>query len=204
MTYRQLRSLVQFHLRDIKADAVDDNLVDVFVNEGLRQLAVETLLLEEKTSSLTYNSSLDGFTLPTDFIKVKSLHWQDPESGQHEIEYKTVADVYKKRNDWLNLNESSGDYLTPLGYSIHEGVIILDSTTTTSPILYYYKYDTALANADDSPSIDSEFHSMIADYALHKITRDTEALALWRDQLRKLAASNTKRAKTARVRFRGL
>jgi hypothetical protein len=204
MKYRELRSLVQFHLQDLDSRRVDPALIDTFINEGLRKLAFETLLLEGKDSSLTYSSGDDGFTLPTDFIKVKDLVWLDPSQGNHSISQISIAHLRKKRNDWLNLNESSGTYLQPLGYAIHNGTIILDSTTQVSPTLYYYKYDTALSAASDTPSIDSEFHSSIADYALYKITNNFEGLSRWREQVRQMNASKFKQGKSIRTRFYGL
>lgn len=204
MKYRELRSLVQFHLRDLKGGTVDPVLIEAFINEGLRKLAFETLLLEGTDSSLTYSSANDGFAEPTDFIKVKSLHWLDPTSSPVAIPQVSTEMVYKLRRDWLLLNEEAGTYLTPLGYAIHNNYIVLDSTTETSPVLYYYKYDDALSSADDEPSIDSEFHSAIADYAFYKITKDTNALLRWRDELRQMNASKFKQGKTGRVRYVGL
>lgn len=204
MKFRELRTLTQFHLRDLDRQNIDENLIDVFINEGLRKLAFETLLLEGKDSSLTYSATDDGFTLPTDFIKVRDLVWLDPDEGNHSISQKSMSVIRYMRNEWLNLNESSSTYIQPLGFAIHNNTIILDSTTQNSPTLYYYKYDTALSDADDEPSIDSEFHSSLVDYAIWKITGDANALVKWRQQLKDMNASKFKQAKGMRARFVGI
>jgi len=199
-----IRSLVEIYLRDLDNYNYSPGIIDTFINEGLRVLAAETLLLEGKDSSLTYDSTNDGFTVPTDFIKVKDLLWVDSSSGQHSVPQKSLEQLYKMRNDWLGINESAGSFLAPLGFALNNETIILDSTTQTSPTLYYYKYDTALSGDTSSPSIDSEFHSALADYAFYKITRDTKSLAMWRDGISKMSASKFKQARTARARYIGI
>jgi len=199
-----IRSLVQFRLNDLGSYNIAPQMIDTFINEGLRKIAFETLLLEDTDSSLTYSSANDGFAAPTDFIKVKSLHWLDPTSSPVAIPQVSTEKIYSLRRDWLLLNEEAGTYLTPLGYAIHNNYIILDSTTETSPTLYYYKYDTALSADANSPSIDSEFHSSLADYAMYKIIMDTNALLRWRDELRQMNASKFKQGKTGRIRYVGL
>lgn len=199
-----IRSLTQLYLGDLDTRTYDPDIIDTFINEGLRVMAYETLLLEEKDSSLTYVSASDGFTLPTDFIKVKDLIWVDSNSGKHSISQVSHEQIYKMRNDWLNLAESAGNYLQPLGYAIHDGVIVLDSVTQTSPTLYYYKYDTALSADTSTPSFDSEYHSMLADYAVFKLTKNFDAMRLWKSDLAKMSASKMKQAKTSRVRYVGL
>jgi len=199
-----IRSLVEIYLADLDNRHFSPGIIDTFINEGLRILAVETLLLEAKDASLTYSSANDGFTLPTDFIKVKELLWIDSSSGRHGVQQKSLEQIYKMRNDWEGINESAAASLAPLGYAINNGTIIFDSTTQTSPTLHYYKYDTALSSDTDSPSIDSEYHSALADYAFYKLTKDTKALALWRDSISKMSASKFKQGDTQRARFIGI
>jgi hypothetical protein len=203
MILEQIRSLIQFKLGDM-AGKFDRNALDVLMNDALRDMAVETLLLEGKDSSLTYSSGNDGFTVPSDFIKVKSLHWLDPTSSPVAIPQVSVETIYKMRRDWLLINEDAGTYLTPLGYAIHNDTIILDSTTQTSPVLYYYKNHALLTLDTETPSFAREYHYAIADYVLWKVRDDEPARRRYRDALEKMNARKFKQGKTGRVRYVGL
>jgi len=204
MTFGEMRSLVQFQLRDVDERELSPGMIELYLNEGLRKLAFETLLLEDTDASLTYSSANDGFAVPTDFIKVKSLHWLDPTSSPVAIPQVSTEKIYVLRRDWLLINEEAGTYITPLGYAIHNNYIVLDSTTETSPTLYYYKYDAALSDDTDTPSIDSEFHSSLIDYTVYKLTNDYNGLQRWKLQLSEMNASKFKQGKTGRIRYVGL
>jgi hypothetical protein len=204
MTYYELVSLVQWHMRDLGEAGVAPQIIRRFLLEAQRVMAADTLLLEAKSSSLTYSSANDGFALPTDFIKVKALIWLDSATGNHPIPQVGLEQLRELRNDWVSLNESSGQYLQPLGYAIQNGYIVLDSITQTSPTLYYYKYDTAMSGASSSPSFDSEYHSALADYAIWKLANDANAFQRWELTLKKMRASKFRQARTARTRFVGL
>lgn len=204
MNYGQLRSMVLYRLRDLKAVEHGETLINTYLNEGLRKMAFETLLLETLDSSLTYSSANDGFSLPTDFIKVKHLKWVDSQNAHHEVNAQSLSHIYEMRNEWLNLNEDTADALTPMGYAIQNGYIILDSISQSSPYLYYYKYDTALINDTDSPSFDSEFHSALVDYAIWRLHGDPNALQQWEYIINKMRESRMKQHKGLRARYVGL
>jgi hypothetical protein len=195
--------MIQFKLGDLQG-RFDRNAIDVIINDALRDMAQESLQFEGKDSSLTYSSSDDGFALPTDFIKIKSLHWLDPSTSPHPIPHVSLERVYEMRQAWIALNESAGQYLTPLGYTLHNDYIILDSITQTSPTLYYYKAHTVLTLDTETPSYAAEYHYGIVDYVLWKIRDDDNARLRYYEALRKLNARKFKQAKTMRTRFVGL
>ena len=168
MTLAQLRSRVKLKTDDLNEEFSSDELTDAIINEGLREMARETLLLEADDSSLTYSSP--GFTLPTDFIKVRDIQWQTSNDLYSSLDSVSLDYVYKKRNDYANAESASDDVIIPRMYSIEQSKIILDSTTQTSPILYYYKYDTALSADGNSPSFGAEYHKFLVDYTVWQLT----------------------------------
>ena len=169
MTRLYLRQRVRTLLNDMKGERFPDSYINDMLNEGLKSLCHRVLLLESKDSSLTYSSTYDGFALPSDFIKVKSLQWESTDNYNVVLEPNSLEYIYNKRNDYKTISEEEAGSLNPAVYTIHNGYIIIDSTTQTSPVLYYYKYDTALSLDTSEPSIDSEYHKYLVDYAVYNL-----------------------------------
>jgi hypothetical protein len=200
MNLGALRSRVQFKIGDLDTKEIAPDYIDTLINEGLRTMAFETLLLEGSDDSLTYSSANDGFAVPTDFIKHKHLEWVDSQGAHHEIPFVSLSRIYQMRNEWLTFTANSAGTLAPMGAALHNGHIILDSTSQTSPVLYYYKYDTALSADANSPSFDDEYHKALIDYAMYELTGDEKSLARWEYTLRKMRSSKMKQAKGLRAR----
>jgi hypothetical protein len=171
MNLPNLVSRVRILIDDLKGEKYPDTFIQDMINEGLRDLCRKTLILEDTDTSLTYSSTYDGFGLPTDCIKIKKLMWTDSHGNYVPIPAHNLDYIYDMRNQWIDISASEADALNPMGYALHERYIILDSTTQTSPRLYYYKYDTALSGTT-SPTIDSEYHRFLIDYAVFNINPD--------------------------------
>ncbi len=201
MTLAQLRSRVKLSANDLNEEFSSDELIDAIINEGQREMARETLLLEASDSSLTYASP--GFTLPTDFIKVRDLQWQTSNDLYSSLSSVSLDYVYKKRNDYANAESASDDVIIPRMYSIDQSKIILDSTTETSPILYYYKYDTALSANANSPSFVAEYHKFLVDYTVWQLTGNAVPRQEWLNGLKVMlqtkATSRNKRVQYSRI-----
>lgn len=198
MTLAQLRSRIRLK-HDLNEEVSSSELVDAIINEGLREMARETLLLEEKNSSLTFADP--GFTLPTDFIKVRELLWVTSSTVYSKIEAASIDLVYHKRNNYAYLSTSDDTLLVPSYYAIDQGEIILDSTTETSPTLYYYEYDTALSADSSEPSFDSEYHKHLIDYALWQLTGQDKYRQLWELGLKKMTQTKSK-SRSKRIRHK--
>lgn len=181
MNLAQLRSRTQLRAKDLDRRKYDEDYIDLLINEGLRRMAFETLLLQDKDSSLTYSSANDGFALPSDFIKVRFFEWSTSANYNVEIVEEPLDLVRKKRNQYVD--SSSTTAIPPQMYAIQGGYIITDSTGQTSPTLYYYKYDSALSNDTDSPSFDSEYHNLLVEYAVWQLTGSNESERTWKEGL---------------------
>ena len=168
MNLPNLVSRVRILLDDLKGGKYPDSFIQAMINEGLRDLCRKTKILEDTDTALTYSSTYDGFALPSDLIEIKQLLWADSHGNYVKIEARNIDEIYTMRNQWIDISASEADSLNPMGYGLHENYIILDSTTQTSPRLYYYKYDTALSGTS-SPTIDSEYHKYLIDYAVFNI-----------------------------------
>ena len=166
-TLLQLKQRVRLRVSDLNEEQNVDGLLDDLINEGLRELVRKTLILEDSDSSLTYSSP--GFTLPTDFIKVRDLIWVTSNNLYSPIKPASLAFIYKERNAYTNIDTTSADLLIPKHFAIDNGQIILDSTTQSSPTLYYYKYDTALSSDASSPTIKSEWQKYLIDYCVWQL-----------------------------------
>jgi len=199
MTLAQLRSRFKIRVNDLNEKVYTNELIDAVINEGLRVMACETLLLEESNASLTYSSP--GFTLPTDFIKVRFLRWATSNNFYSEIEPTSLEFVYKKRNDYAASETTSSDVIIPRYYAIDQGQIILDSITEDSPALYYYKYDTALSADANSPTFNSEHHQYLIDYVTWNLTGDDVSRMAWLTGLRIMMQTKAK-YRNARIRHR--
>ena len=204
MNLGELRSLAQLRLKDLSTRQYDPILIDKYLSEALRVMASETLLLEDLDSNLAYNSAFGGFALPYNFIKHKHLEWLDSVAARHPIEQVSLSNIYRMRNEWLVMNEDSADALTPMGFAIHNKHIILDSTSTTSPYLHYYKYDVELETDTDEPSFDREYDTALIDYVFWKIEEDSKALRRWEFTLKKMRGSKMRQTKGLRARYVGL
>lgn len=189
MNLAGLRSRVQLKIGDLDGRKVDADFIDTLINEALRKIAYDTLILEGTDSSLTYSSANDGFALPSDFIRVKDLEWLTANNYYKRINPTDFESVRKQRNDYVLVSQNTVDEITPRAYAIHNGYIILDSTTSSSPTLYYYKYDTALSSDTDSPSFDSEWHVLLVDYAEWQLTGNLDAFNRWRLGLSEMVSS---------------
>jgi len=198
-TLAQLRSRVQYQLRDLEKTEHDPSLINAVINEGLREMARKTLLLDESTDSLTYSSP--GFTLPTDFIKVRDLQWKTSNDLYSSLDSVSIDFVYKKRNDYAEVESTDADVLIPRMYSIDQGKIIIDSTTETSPILYYYKYDSALNSDSNSPSFNSEYHKFLIDYAVWQLVGDNNRKYEWLNGLRAMLGTKPQ-SRNKRMQYR--
>lgn len=161
-------SRVRILIEDLKGGKYPDSFIQDMINEGLRDLCRKTMILEDTDTDLTYSSTYDGFALPSDCIKIKKLLWTDSHGNYVPIESKNLDAIYDMRNQWIDISASEADSLNPMAYALHEKYIVLDSTTQTSPRLYYYKYDAALTGTG-SPTIDSEYHKFLIDYAVFNI-----------------------------------
>jgi len=186
MTLAQLRSRTKIGIKDLDEGDSSDELIDAIINEGLREMARETLLLDGYDSSLTYSSP--GFTLPTDFIKARDLQWKTSNNVYTKIEPTSIDHVYVKRDI------SSSDNSVAKLYAIERGKIVLDTTTSSSSnlILYYFKYDTALSSGSSSPSFDSEFHKYLINYTIWQLTGRDVDRQLWERGLKVMLQTKTK------------
>lgn len=185
MNLAGLKHRVKIRLNDQNGIKFKDSFITDMLNEGLRVMCRDTLCLETKSSSLTYSSN--GFALPSDFIKVKKLLWVNSNGYYNDIEPQTIDYVLNMRNKWVDIDSNQANSYNPQCYAIHNGYIVLDSTTQTSPVLYYYKYDTAMSSDTSSPSINSEFHKYLIDYASYELDHSMqENLMNWERGLMKI------------------
>jgi hypothetical protein len=204
MTRGQMKHLVRLKLKAYKGTLEEkyddtDELVEAMLEEGHKEFARETLVLEAKDTSLTYSSANDGFTLPTDFIKVKYLEFESSYHVYSRMSPTSIEYVKNRRNEWKDLSDESAAEIGPAHYSIFNGYIVLDSETTTSPNLYYYKYDTAFSADTSSPGYDDEFHKYLVDFALWQLTGDDRWQKQWEFGILK---QKRKRNKTENIQSR--
>ena len=165
MTYKQLRDRVRFILNDMEARTYPEEMIKTLINEALRIFCRETLILEGSSSSLSYSSP--GFTLPTDLIKVKVVQWVNSNGEEFRVSAEDLSVVLERQAQGVTLAVVA----TPKNYAIDNGKMILDSTTQTSPEVYYYKYDSALSADGDTPAMDSEYHRALVDYAVYELVK---------------------------------
>ena len=206
MTRGQMRHLINLRLRpyrdgDIKEDIYhSQELINAMLEEGHKEWARETLVLEAKDTSLTYSSTYDGFALPSDFIKVKYLEWQTDSTEQYSrIKPSTIEYVKNRRNQWKDLSDESASEIGPGHFAIFNGYIVLDSESETSPYLYYFKYDTAFSSDSSEPGYDDEFHKYLVDYAMWQLTGDERWQKQWEFGIQK---QKRKRNRTGNMQAR--
>ena len=194
MNLAAIRSLVKKKFDNKLDSKFSDSFIDSLINDALKEFLEETLLLEDTDSSLTYSSSNDGFALPNDFIRVKKIVWTYSSGYERELDSTTIGDIIARRNIWaLNNEDVNSDAMNPSAYTIHNGYIILDTYTQTSPKLYYYKYDTELSNDTDSPSIQTRFHKYLSDYACFEMdSKRNDCIARWEMALQKAKKTKVK------------
>ena len=65
------------------------------------------------------------------FIQVKTLAWTTSNDAIVEIPAKGLKEIKDMRNRYINYNSDTVGVLTPMGYTIQNGYIILDSTAET-------------------------------------------------------------------------
>ena len=205
MNLGQIRSLVKKKFDNKLDGKFSDSYINDLINEALKEFLEETLLLEATNNSLTYNSSNDGFVLPSDFIQAKYVEWTFNSGYTRELESTTISEIKRRRNVWAIDNESvDRDALNPSAYTIHNGHLILDTYTQTSPKLYYYKYDSTLSNDTDSPSISTRFHKYLADYVCFELDPNKqECIARWQMGLQ-LARNRKQKTEGFRTKYIGL
>jgi len=199
----RMRSRVQMKIRDKRSSKVSDSFIDDLINEGLRIMASKTLQLEGLDTSLTYSSANDGFAVPSDFLKVKYIEWITSNVVNRRINPMGLPLLRKKRNEFSNLDLTTVDAVSPNGYAIQNGYIVLDSTTQTSPRLYYYKYDTSLSVESSTPSFDSEYHQLLVSYAVWQLTNDTVERDNWLIGITDMLSARPE-AEYTRTRYVGL
>jgi len=205
MNLGEIRSLVKKRFDNKLDSKYSDSFLNSLINEALKEFCAETLILDTKDDSLTYNSSKGGFTLPSDFIKVKYLEWEFSSGYTRKIEAMGIEEVKRRRNVWATDSENTDtDSVSPSGYTIVDNVIILDSLTETSPTLYYFKYDTSLSSDSDSPTIESRFHKYLADYVCFELEpKNSGYLQRWQYGLQQAICSKN-RTEGYRAKYVGL
>ncbi len=196
MTLAQIRSRTKIKTEDFDENESSDELIDAIINEGLREMARKTLLLDGSNSSLTYSSP--GFSLPSDFIKTRDLLWKTSNNVYSKIEATSIGHVYAKR-------EASSDNLVSRYYAIEQSKIILDNTSQSASnlVLYYYKYDTALSADGNSPSFGSEHHKYLIDYTTWQLTGKDIDRQLWERGLKEMLKTRPK-SSGKRMRYKVL
>lgn len=137
--------------RVIKSTNYNDRfyIIDLF-NDALSEL-VDAAKME---ASQEYNvtPSVTEYTLPINFKAPMSL-MEGAIDAPNEVYPLVNIDEYK------------------FGYAIYSTKFHLKPEVTENKtlILYYYKYATALVEDDDTPEIDSNWHQLLANYAIGQI-----------------------------------
>ena len=207
MNRGQIVSRIRLRIKDLTEDNVPDEFIHELITEAQRIMSAESLMLEGKDASLTFNTANDGFALPSDFLKVNYVEWVSSNNAIQKIEGTSISYVRKKRNEWQDLSDESAQEVVPRMYAIinNSGTyyMVLDSETQSSPVLYYYKYDDALSNDSDSPSFPAEFHYLMSEYGVWQITGDNNAREAWYNGLRKMKGKRQK-GEPMRMRYQGL
>jgi hypothetical protein len=185
MNRGELRHRILLRLKKYKGTLEEDfdnsiELINGILEEGHKAWARETLCLETSSSSLTHDSTAGAFDLPTDFIKAKYLEWETDNNEITRIQPTSMDYMKQRRNYWKDVSDDTAAEVTPDYYAIFNDQLYLDSTTDSSPTLYYFKYDTAFSLDSSSPGYKEEFHKYLIDYTLYELTGDGEALARWK------------------------
>jgi len=170
------------------------------INDGVDNLMDAGKLRKKTTINAVVGTN--SYALPTDFKAPGIL--QDETNDNYVITY-----------DLVGISENR------FGYAIEAGYIYLKPSPIEDKVLthYYYNYATSLVNDTDIPiEIDTQYHSLIALYAIamiiplvHKDTStryavmannlaETRAWQMWQDGLAGFVKANTKKNKNVRSR----
>lgn len=158
------RSAIRDYVRQqtlIESDDWGDDKIDAVINQGLRRLSTRfdwPWLAASTTLSVTTGTT--SYTLPTDLRKTASLTRTDKRQRLVEV------------SPWEILGKWGGDLPTgtPTSYFVHGRTMHLDRVPSED-ITYtwlYYTTPTMLDNDTDEPEFASEFHLMLADFAIAK------------------------------------
>ena len=204
MTQAQLRHRILLKLKQFKGTQELDfdnskELINAMIDEGSREFLHSTLMLENLNASLTYNSTYDGCSLPSDFMRVKYLEWRTTDGFYGLIQPTGIEHVRQQRNEWKDLSDEEAKEIAPKWYTIYNNYIVLDSESTSSPALYYYKYDAVLTNTT-SPAYPTEYHKYLIDYVIWQLTGDNKSQAQWEYGIKK-ALGTKRKAGNMRSRY---
>jgi hypothetical protein len=196
-TVRQIKDRIYRGTNNLYND--ENHMLDL-INDGVSNLVDAGKLRKKTTISAVVGTA--SYALPADFKAPGIL--QDETNDNYVVAY-----------DLVDISENR------YGYAVEAGFIYLKPSPLENKVLthYYYNYAVTLVNDTDIPTeIDSQYHNLVALYAIamiipliHKDTstryaimaqnlQETRAWQMWTDGLNDFIRANTKKNKNSRAR----
>jgi hypothetical protein len=173
LTLTQMITAVRRNVRDTSSTTTlqrySDSLITDFLNEGQRDFAAETFLIERSTAIAT-TASIAYYALPTNFLSVAQAY-NLVSTTTVDLERVTRAFVYEQNPDWATITGSPTQYWirNDETQSIQSQIALYPVPTGASTgtlTVHYYARPTDLSAASDVPfdnmqHLDSYNHALI-------------------------------------------
>lgn len=167
------RSAIRDYAREqtlVETDDFADDKVDAVINEGLRVVSSRLLWPWLQTSTtLSVVAGTREYALPADHVYTTALI----EQGD-SVRLRQVAPI----DAWQQIGDDprSSD---PEAYFIWGDTLILTTSPQSNATFdhYYYKQTDVLVDDTDEPAFRSEFHMMLADFAIARMWEREEDFA---------------------------
>ncbi len=148
---------------DINVLQFTDASLIQWINDGVRQCAIDNGLLQKRGTQNTVVGQVD-YNLPADILRL------------HSVKYDNVKIPVRTLEEYDKLGPYNTDKGTPVGCYVWAGKLTLFPSPDAIKVLVidYIYSPVAVAVAGDTPAIPESYHSRLVDYCLAQVAQQDD------------------------------